>query len=41
MKMKRPFKGKRKAFFTIFKELSVAKNCLRPDSVPLSLGLKA
>ena len=26
----------KKAFFIIFKELSVAKNCLRPESAPLS-----
>ena len=39
--MKRPFKAKQKAFFITFKELSVAKNCLRPESVPLSLCLKA
>ena len=27
---------KQKAFFIIFKGLSVAKNCLRPESVPLN-----
>ena len=35
--MKRVFKVKQKAFFIIFKELSVAKNCLRPESAPLRL----
>ena len=33
--MKRAFKVKQKAFFIIFKELSVAKNYLRPESAPL------
>ena len=27
--------GKEKAFFIIFKGLSVAKNCLRPETSPL------
>ena len=27
---------KQKAFFIIFKGLSIAKNCLRPDSAPLT-----
>ena len=34
--MKRAFKVKHKVFFVIFKGLSIAKNCLRPDSMPLS-----
>ena len=29
------FSGKTKAFFIIFKGLSVAQNCLRPESAPL------
>ena len=33
--MKRAFELKQKAFFIIFKGLSIAKNCLRPESVPL------
>ena len=33
--MKRAFKVKQKSFFIIFKGLSVAKNCLRPESAPL------
>ena len=35
--MKRAFKVKLKAFFNIFKGLSVAKNCLRPESASLML----
>ena len=35
--MKRAFKMKQ-AFFIIFKGLSVAKNCVRLESAPLSLG---
>ena len=27
-----------KAFFIIFKGLSIVKNCLRPESAPLNLG---
>ena len=30
--MKRAFRVKKKAFFIIFKGLSVAKNCPRPES---------
>ena len=30
------FRGEIKSIFTIFKGLSVAKNCIRPDSAPLS-----
>ena len=37
--MKRAFMGKEKAFFIIFKGLSVAKNCLRPESAALMLRL--
>ena len=33
--MKRAFEVKQKAFFIIFKGLSVVKNCLRPDSALL------
>ena len=36
LRTKRAFKVKEKAFFIIFKGLSVAKNCLRPESVPLT-----
>ena len=36
MRTKRAFKVKSKAFFIIFNELSVVKNCLRPESVPLT-----
>ena len=36
LRMKRTFKVKLKAFFIIFKWLSVAKNCLTPESPPLS-----
>ena len=32
LRRKRNFKVKEKAFFMIFKELSVAKSCLRPKS---------
>ena len=35
LRTKRAFKVKQKAFFIIFKELSVAKNCLRPESTSL------
>ena len=35
---KRAFEAKQKAFFIIFKELSVDKNCLRPGSAPLKVG---
>ena len=34
--MKRAVKVKQKAFFAIFKGLSIAKNGLRPDSASLS-----
>ena len=37
---KRAFKVKWKAFFIIFKELSFAKYCLRPESAPLSQSTK-
>ena len=33
--MKKAFEVEQKAFFIIFKGLSVAKSCLRPDSEPL------
>ena len=33
--MKRAFEVKQKAFFIIFKGLSVAENCLRPKIEPL------
>ena len=36
LRMKRAFEVKWKAFFIIFKGLSVAKNCLRPENAPLS-----
>ena len=36
--MKGAFEVKQKAFFIIFKELSVAKICLRPESAPLTLS---
>ena len=35
--MKRAFQVKSKGFFIISKELSVARNCLRPESVPLNV----
>ena len=38
--MKRVFKVKRKAILIIFKGLSFAKNCLRPESAPLRVSLK-
>ena len=34
-KGERAFKVKQKAFFIIFKVLSIAKNCLRPENAPL------
>ena len=37
MSTKRAFKVKQKAFFIIFKGLSVGKNYLRPESPPLNL----
>ena len=37
LRTKRAFKVKQKAFFIIFKELSAAKNCLRPESALLKL----
>ena len=33
--MKSAFKMKQKAFFIIFKGLSVSKNCLKPENAPL------
>ena len=33
------FLGEIKSFFIIFKGLSVAKNCLRPESAPIILDL--
>ena len=36
LRTKRNFKVKRKAFFIIFKEISVFKKCLRPNSPPLN-----
>ena len=36
LKNEKSFRDEKKAFFIIFKELSVAKNCLRPESVPLN-----
>ena len=38
--MKRAFKVKWKAFFIIFKGLSVAKNCVRPESVLLNKNVE-
>ena len=35
LKTKRAFQVKQKVFFITFKGLSVAKNCLRPESAPL------
>ena len=37
LKTKRAFEVKKKAFFIIFKGLSVAKNCLRSESAPITL----
>ena len=37
LRTKRAFKVKQTAFFNIFKGLSVAKNCLIPESVPLNI----
>ena len=37
MRTKRAFKVKQKAFFIIFKGLSFAKNCFRPESSPFKL----
>ena len=34
LRTKRAFEVKSKAFFVIFKGLSIAKNCLRPESAP-------
>ena len=36
---KRTFKVKYKAFFIIFKGLTVGKSCLRPESAPLKLTI--
>ena len=38
--MKRAFKVKYKTLFIIFKGLSVAKNCLRPEIAPLRVVVK-
>ena len=38
LRTKRAFKMKWKFFFIIFKGLSVAKNCVRPESAPLTLN---
>ena len=35
--MKRAFKLNKKTFFIIFKVLSVAKNCLKPESAPAKI----
>ena len=35
LRPKRAFKVKQKIFLMIFKELSIAKNCLSPDGLPL------
>ena len=35
--MKKPFEVKQKAFFIIFKGLSVVKNCLRPENALLNV----
>ena len=37
LRTKRAFEVKYEAFFIIFKELSVAKNYLRPESAPLKI----
>ena len=37
LRTKRAFKVKSKAFFTIFKGLSVVKDCLIPETGPLNL----
>ena len=37
LKTKRGFKVKLKSFFIIFKGRSVARNCLRPESAPLTI----
>ena len=37
LRTKRDFSVQEKAFLIIFKVLSVAKNCLRPESVPESV----
>ena len=36
---KRTFKIKQKAFFIVFKGVSVVRNCLRPESVSLTFVL--
>ena len=36
LRRERALEVNEKAFFIIFKELSVAKNCLGPESAPLS-----
>ena len=38
--MKKAFEVKCKVFFINFKEVSVAKNCLRPESAPLKIRVK-
>ena len=37
MRTKRALEVKLKAFFIIFKGLSIAKNCLRPEIAPFSM----
>ena len=39
LKKKRAFKVKQKAFFIIFKDLLVARNCLWPESASLRLRI--
>ena len=41
LRTKRAFDMKQKKIFIIFKGLSVAKNCLRPESAPLNLHLNS
>ena len=38
LRTKRAFYVKQKSFFIIFKGLSFAKNCLRPESAPLRIS---
>ena len=40
LRTKRTFKVRKKNFFVTFKGLSVAKNCLRPESAPLIITLE-
>ena len=37
LRTRRAFKMKQKAFFIIFKKLSIAKSCLRLKSAPLNM----